>query len=85
MADKDDRSGGAGTVLLAFVLGAIAGAAVAFLTAPASGRETREYLGEKAREGARKAAEAARKGRDVINDAYAKVTDPGDDVTEETA
>ena len=66
MADKDDRSGGAGTVLLAFVLGAIAGAAVAFLTAPASGRETREYLGEKAREGRARAAEAAAKGREAI-------------------
>ena len=55
---KDDRSGGAGTVLLAFMLGAIAGAAVALLYAPASGRETREFVGEKAREAARKAAEA---------------------------
>ena len=33
------------------------GAAVALLYAPASGRETREYLGDKAREGARKATE----------------------------
>lgn len=43
-----DNSGG---VLVAFVLGALTGAAVALLLAPASGEETREYLGEKAREG----------------------------------
>jgi gas vesicle protein len=59
---KHERSGGgAGTMLLAFVVGALAGAAVALLYAPASGRETREFLGEKAKEGARKAADAARK------------------------
>ena len=40
-----------GTVMVAFVIGAIAGAAVALLFAPATGEETREYLGEKAREG----------------------------------
>ena len=44
-------------MLLAFVVGALAGAAVALLYAPASGRETREYLGDRAREGARKATE----------------------------
>ena len=51
------ESGSAGTILLAFVLGAIAGAAVALLTAPATGRETREFIGEKTREGVRKAKE----------------------------
>ena len=63
MADqtKDERSGGAGTMLLAFVVGALAGAAVALLYAPASGRDTREFLGEKAKDAARKAADAARK------------------------
>jgi gas vesicle protein len=55
---KNDSSGGGGAMLLAFVLGAIAGAAVALLVAPAAGRDTREFLGEKAREGVRKAKEA---------------------------
>jgi len=54
---SDNNGAGTGTVLLAFLVGAIAGAAVALLYAPASGRETREYLGDKAREGARKATE----------------------------
>jgi gas vesicle protein len=62
-----DEGGGAGSILLAFILGAVSGAAVALLYAPGSGRETREYLGEKAREGRVKAAEAAAKGRDAIN------------------
>jgi gas vesicle protein len=55
MADNDGT--GIGTVLLALLVGAAAGAAIALLYAPATGRETREYLGDKAREGARKASE----------------------------
>lgn len=58
---------GAGSVLLAFLLGAVSGAALALLYAPATGEETREYLGEKAREGRARAAEAAAKGREAIN------------------
>jgi gas vesicle protein len=52
--------------MLAFVLGAIAGAAVALLWAPASGEETRRRLGERAREGRDKASEAARQGREFL-------------------
>jgi gas vesicle protein len=51
---------------LAFILGAVSGAAVALLYAPASGRETREYLGEKARESKERANEAAERGREII-------------------
>jgi len=53
----DNNGTGTGTVLLAFLVGAIAGAAVALLYAPVSGRETREYLGDKARAGVRKETE----------------------------
>ena len=56
----------AGTVLVSFVLGAIAGAAVALLYAPASGEETRRKLAEKAREGRDKAEQLAREGREFI-------------------
>ena len=62
-----EEGAGAGTVVLAFLLGTVAGAAVALLYAPATGRETREYLGDKAREGRERAAEAAAKGREFIN------------------
>ena len=53
-----------GTVMVAFVLGALTGAAVALLFAPATGEETREFLGQKAREGRDKARDAVDQGRD---------------------
>lgn len=57
----------AGTILTAFVLGAMAGAAVALLWAPTSGEETRRLLADKAREGKEKASEAARQGREFVS------------------
>jgi gas vesicle protein len=62
-----DDGAGAGSILLAFILGAVSGAAVALLYAPASGRETREYLGEQADVARARAAEAAARGRDALN------------------
>jgi gas vesicle protein len=59
--------GAAGTVILAFVLGAVTGAAVALLMAPVSGEEARRILGERAREGRERAEEAARQGREYLN------------------
>ena len=53
-----------GSLMVAFVIGALTGAAVALLFAPASGEETREFLGQKAREGKEKAREAMEQGRD---------------------
>ena len=58
-----DEGAGAGSILLAFILGAVSGAAVALLYAPQSGDETREFLGQKAREGRERATAAAAKGR----------------------
>jgi hypothetical protein len=55
-----------GTVILAFVLGAVTGAAVALLMAPTSGEEARRLIGERAREGRERAEEAARQGREFI-------------------
>ena len=62
-----DDSGAAGTVIVAFVLGAVTGAAVALLMAPATGEEMRRMLGEKAREGRDRANEAAQQGREFLN------------------
>jgi gas vesicle protein len=62
-----DDAGGAGNILLAFILGAVSGAAVALLYAPASGRETRERLAERADEARARAADAAARGRDALN------------------
>ena len=64
MARND--SGAAGTIIMSFVLGAVAGAAAALLMAPATGDEIRRKLAEKAREGAGKASEAARQGREYV-------------------
>jgi gas vesicle protein len=41
---SEDRANGVGWYLGAFVLGAAAGATIALLTAPGSGRETRERM-----------------------------------------
>jgi len=56
-----------GSVLVAFALGAIAGAAVALLYAPAAGEETRRKIAERAREGREKAETLAREGREFFN------------------
>jgi gas vesicle protein len=60
------ESGSAGDLTLAFLLGAAAGAAVALLFAPAAGRETREFLARKAREGQDTAAELAKEVVQVV-------------------
>ena len=62
-----DDGGAAGTVFVAFVLGALTGAAVALLLAPTSGEETRRILAEKAKEGREKANDAARQGKEFLN------------------
>jgi gas vesicle protein len=62
---RNDNAGG-GTVLLAFLAGAVTGAAVALLFAPATGDETRQFLSDKARESRERALAAAREGRDVL-------------------
>ncbi len=63
-------SNGGGSVMLAFVMGAVAGAAVALLFAPAAGEETREYLGKRAREGRDRAKDAARDAGDQGREFY---------------
>jgi gas vesicle protein len=55
-----------GTVLLAFLAGAVSGAAVALLFAPAAGEETRQFLTDKARESRERALQAAREGRETL-------------------
>ena len=69
-----DEGAGAGSILLAFILGAVSGAALALLYAPASGRETREYLGDRAVDARARAADAAAKGRDVITQGRETIT-----------
>jgi len=54
-----------GSVLLAFAVGALAGAAVALLYAPAAGEETRRKLAQRTREGRENLATAVERGREV--------------------
>lgn len=61
------ENGNGGAMLMAFVLGAVAGAAVALLWAPASGEETRRLIREKADEARAKANDAARTGREYVD------------------
>jgi gas vesicle protein len=57
----------AGSLFVAFVLGAAAGAAVALLYAPASGEETRQRIADRAREGRERAEGFVRDGREFVN------------------
>jgi gas vesicle protein len=65
MAHED--SSGAGNVMLAFIVGTLTGATLALLFAPASGEETREYLGQRAREGRARAQDAIEQGRQAYD------------------
>ena len=81
---RDD--GAAGTVIIAFVLGAVTGAAVALLIAPTSGEETRRMLAERAREGRERASEAARQAREFAarqKDTFASAIDRGREAYEQ--
>jgi gas vesicle protein len=60
------QQGNSGSVFMAFVIGAVAGAAVALLYAPAPGDETRRKLAEKAREGRARAEQYGREGREFV-------------------
>jgi gas vesicle protein len=67
MPEQQQQGIGAGSILVAFALGAAVGAAIALLTAPASGRETREIVGRRTREGREKMLEALRQGRGILD------------------
>ena len=51
---------------MAFTLGALVGAVVALLFAPAKGEDTREAIGEKAREGAQRTREFLKHQRETM-------------------
>ena len=69
------ESNGGGSVMLAFVLGTVAGAAIALLFAPASGEETRDYLGRKARDGRDRARDGAREAAEQGREFYQRQRD----------
>jgi gas vesicle protein len=70
---SDDRGAGASGIILSFIIGGLAGAALAVLFAPRSGEETRELLDEKLKESAERGRRlrdrAVTKGREALDDA----------------
>jgi gas vesicle protein len=65
---NDQQGNGGANVLIAFLLGAAAGAAIALLYAPAAGADTRRALGERTREGREKMIDALRQGRGILEE-----------------
>ena len=65
----------AASILVAFALGAAAGAAIALLYAPASGEETRRRLAKKAKEGRDQIEALAREGRNFVERNRESLTD----------
>ena len=63
-----ESDGHAALVMVAFVMGAVTGAAVALLCAPATGEETRRLLNERVREGRDIASDAAQRGREFVRE-----------------
>ena len=61
-----DNSSSAGSVVLAFAIGAVAGAVLALLYAPASGDETRRRIAAKTREGKQRLSTAVDRGREAF-------------------
>lgn len=73
MATRD--GGSSGHTILAFALGALAGAVVALLYAPASGEDTRRKLRAKARAGKDRVTDLAEDGRDYLRRQRENVAD----------
>jgi YtxH-like protein len=74
MFDRDDA---ASTALISFLLGGLAGAAVAVLFAPASGLQTRERIGRGLRDGVERGRALGRSGRAAIDAARGVHPAPG--------
>ena len=64
-----------GTIVAAFLVGGIVGAGVALLTAPQSGKETREKISEMAGEAKDKIRAVADDAKDRIQDTYRHTRD----------
>lgn len=61
-----EHDGHASVVFMAFLMGAVTGAAVALLWTPSTGVQNRRLLNEKAREGRERATNAAQRGREFV-------------------
>lgn len=64
--DNTSAKNGATSAILLFSLGALVGAAAALILAPASGRETRQYLGQRSKKLAENVADQGKKVADNV-------------------
>jgi len=62
-----DENDSASTALISFMLGGVAGAALAILFAPGTGSDTRRRLGAGVRDGAARSRALARRGRAALD------------------
>jgi gas vesicle protein len=76
----DEKGGGASGFVTGLVIGALAGAALAMILAPAAGEDTRDLLvakareaGERARDTAGDAGDLLARGRDLVADAKTRL------------
>lgn len=81
---SDERNVNASGVILSFLLGGLTGAALAILFAPRSGRETRELLSERLRDGTERGRDfrdrVVSRGREIIDEASDFVHDQRDHI-----
>jgi gas vesicle protein len=72
MRTSSDTHAGSGSFLMGLITGIAGGAALAALYAPSSGRDMRQQLAERAREGRERAMAAAEQGREQASAAAEK-------------
>ena len=72
---SEERGFSAGSIALAFLVGGIVGAGVALLTAPQSGRETREKIKDLADEAKEKIVAVAEDAKEKMLDVYSRGKD----------
>ena len=73
-----EHDGQASVVFMAFLMGAVTGAAVALLWTPSTGIQNRRLLNEKAREGRERATVAAQRGREFVQKQREQLTAAAD-------
>jgi gas vesicle protein len=74
-AATGEHAGNTGTLVCSFLCGALTGAALATLLAPARGSATRERLVARAREGRTQATQVLERGREALDRTRSLVSD----------
>ena len=84
MMDNEDfnrgMGGNGGFSVLTFVLGAVVGASVALLMAPAPGHQSRQVVGKKLREWGSTAKDGVQKVKETVNRSADDIRNRADDI-----